>query len=225
TDLLHSASQIIGISLDLNSQPRGMILPHEKRKLWVRLSDGKQQVYEQMEERLRAPDISSEIIDRYKLSNESMRPYPSGLIEIAEYYFDHARKVFLMDGFHTHLAIFLANDGIQNIINLRIDEYEDKYIVWRQVAAEAMRYKATIVLSIGEAWRAKANKKSSKVRVHELQDKEECLTLSAISIEGQSISLSAKISRNGKNITLGETERDDVQLMFFEPLRKIWGLA
>lgn len=224
-ELVNSGGELINTRLNLECSPPSMMLPHEKRKLWVKLSNGERRAYSQSVQAVDSSKISHEILNRYKINNGVPRPSNSDIFSDAEYFFAHAKNVIVADGFHTHVVILIPADGVISVMKLNVDEYEDKYIVWRNVAAEALRQRAVKVISIGEAWRAKVSRGNSNVRVHELHNKEECLMLSAISIKNISIALSAKIIRAGKSITLGDTEREDGECMIFEPLRQLWGIT
>lgn len=148
----------------------------------------------------------------------------SSFRELSEFYFERAKRVLQVDGYHGTIVILLFEDRPMCVTELRSEDQADKYLMWRNMGLEVKRSNATGLIAISEAWFASFDPTRPYMHVAEREDRKEVLQLIAISKAGEEISLTSQFYRDGKKITFDKTNVEDnlVHTNFLAPVKNAW---
>ena len=138
--------------------------------------------------------------------------------------FGVAIKMFSKDGYHETIAFFLSGERVANMMQLRLEEHGEKYLVMRTIANEVIKIGADGVILIGEIWRTIYDPKAPFRRAADAPDRREYLSATLVTRTGVPVRLMAPIIRKGKTSSTGEVEvlRDQAE-MIFTPVYAAWG--
>lgn len=172
-------------------------------------------------------EINKEMLEE-RYGAEALKLTPgSTFTQLAHSAFRMARNVIERDGYHRHFAIIVGPAGV-HIAEIAAEDKGDKLLIWARIAKQMRERGDTSIIVVGEAWEAYVRDKTATVSdVSQLPDKEEGLSLTAASKDGDFIDLYAQIRRDGKgSITLGETQDRSsyrgAEQGFLAPIYEIW---
>ncbi len=203
-----------------------MIDHQEPRALVISLADGQEVSFETKSHKIDAsPENVAEIFDRYKGNPfAGLNRDPKNDFDIAETFLSAARRVFLNDGYHDSIMIFLRDHRPIKVSKIVVDTVQQKYLLMRQLATEVIKTGADAVILIGEVWTARADQLRPYERPVELQERREGLALHMASKLGEPVGFFAEISRDGDKVELGQTVvSKDMAAFEFAAFYRAWG--
>lgn len=207
----------------LGGRPPCMVATRAERTVWVKLSSGEELLPLQYHKEFDLEELR-EAAKRYGLDerDELFKKKPETMMEEAEFWFNMAKIVLCKDGYHIPMVILYGPNP--TIINMRLDEQVDKYLMWEQIAEHVELCGAEKLVFVAEAWLRVPEEKlhptdySYKPR--------EGLSLIAVSNDGGFISICAEFKRKGnsihflkEHISQKESSIDSRQL---EPVKRVW---
>lgn len=205
-------------------KPRCMLVSEDDRAIVVNLKD-----YHTIKlcSSNRPPDDRQigEARERYGEINPGIPDFRSaGLREIANGLLQYAVAIFRKDGCHAMTAWLRKSDGVPHLLAFHHPyDRPDKFLIARQIAREVKHYKADMLFVISEIWVTSFDPESSGRGAVESPNREEMLSVSAIAQSGETVTLAAKVVRDGAGAHLGETNiLSDVEDYFFCPVREVW---
>jgi len=200
-----------------------MIGHGDARSLVVSLTDGRPIQFERVQREVSASDAGT-AKERYGDVHKGMfGPPGSSEEEIAASMFDTARKVFLIDGYHTSVS-FLFNQGkLVRLMHHEPEDQRDKYLFMRELANEVIRVGADAVMAISESWIAPADPKQPYMRPVDSPDRKEQLSGTLVRKDGVPVQFGAEIQRHEDRLELGATHTDrDFASFSFAPVYEAW---
>lgn len=165
------------------------------------------------------------VLERYGLtSTEIFRSRDNVAESTLNDIFATGRKMFSVDGHHLTIAFLLRGNRPINIVEMRLREHGEKYVLMRRLANDVLRTGADGVILISEIWSAEYDPKKPYQRAQDALEKKEYLSAVLVSKTGVPVQLTALIMRSGDQVSLGETQttRDDAQIAF-APIYSAWG--
>lgn len=142
----------------------------------------------------------------------------------ARSFFAMARRMFLHDKHHVFVIVIFKNGTPIDIREVLIDEHGQKYIFMRSLANEVLRMGGDAVLTISEVWFAEASEKDRYLRVVDMPGRQEALAATLVTKDEEPLHLHATISRNGDDVSLGETVESEGGIHYaFAPVYAAWG--
>lgn len=183
-----------------------MVAPQSHRESWVELKTGHCVEFRTKPYKLSARK-TRKIKDRYDLS--IIAPEQETLATLDDWVWHLwgiARHMFERDGHHIYIAFLLHNLELLGIRRIETESHGDLFVVYRNLANEVARRGATDVIVIGEVWTAPFDPKHRFRRAELSPQRGEGLELSAVSADGNQLSLFAPITRIDGSTVLGETE-------------------
>jgi hypothetical protein len=140
--------------------------------------------------------------------------------------FRTARTMFLKDGYHRSILFLFRERRPVQILEMRSENQGQKYLIMRDVAHEVTKYGADAVIVISEVWTSPFDPRKPYQRAADSPVREEALLATLATKSGDPIEWVAKICRNGRTLSLGETrvERDGLAFSF-APIYEAWGRA
>ncbi len=125
---------------------------------------------------------------------------------------DHARslfqaacKMFDKDGYHITIVIFLRHGQPIDFHELRPMEHGHKFMMMRKLAQHAQKIGADAAVLISESWSALADPAKPYMRAVDSPSRKEFLTATAVSKDGEPLTLEAEIVRDRAKVKLNET--------------------
>jgi hypothetical protein len=107
-----------------------------------------------------------------------------------------------------------------------VENVQQKYLLMRELANEVVKSGAHAAIIIGEVWTVPADSLRPYERPADSPKRQEALTLSLVTKEGEPIELMAMIERSGNTVSLGQTHIMDKAAPFdFAPFYQAWGRA
>ena len=135
-----------------------------------------------------------------------------------------ARAVFVRDGYHRSILLLLRDRRLIKPIEIRPQNVQQKYLMMRQLADEVVKSGADAAVLIGEVWLSRAEELKPYERPADSTTRTEALSLDMVSKTGEPIDFLARITREGKTISLGDTEEGSVAASFeFASFYQAWG--
>ena len=157
----------------------------------------------------------------FDLSNLG-RPTGSSLNDLAEFYFRVGKQILQRDGFHHPMVLLWSKKAGYNC-SLRVEDYAQKYLVWRSVAADVDRLGVTAVIAISEAWFSPFDPQHPERHAVDSPERREVLALDAASENGTQLSITCEFERVDGKIVFGEERRDTKdQIGMFLPIYEVW---
>ena len=201
-----------------------MIGHADTRSLNISLSDGSFLTVECAEKRFNEID-ATKITQRYGDIHKGMLgPENADEEQILASLFAVARSVFEKDGYHQSMYFLFANGKLVHLFEVRPENQAEKYLLMKTVTDEVTIHGADAVISLGEMWRAPMDPSKPFLRPEDLPNREEALFSTLITKQGVPITLSARIHRDGENVTLGETDIIRNHPVFiFSSIYEAWG--
>lgn len=161
-------------------------------------------------------------------ADRSLAPYEQirSLQDLSRWLFEHARRVFQVDGYHGSIFLLVRNHRVIRTIGTNPDDRAQKYLIMRQIADAVLRSGADAVVGISEVWTGPANPQDPFDYPADRPEKGEALTLTAFSKQGEGVHLEAEIVRVDGNVKLGETieiEHAEIgRAPMFAPILSVW---
>ncbi len=147
---------------------------------------------------------------------------PDNLVPTCQHLFAIARMVMEKDGYHKPFIFYLTDSGVL-LGGYKAEDRTEKLVLWRNVACEVERLRAYAVIHIGEAWIAQFDPEHPERSATDSPNRDEALTLSAVSSRGEYINWHARIYRTSGGVVLGNTQdRSGGTPFFFEPVIRVW---
>ena len=223
TTLRHGTGEVFDIAV-LGWRMPCMIGHDEPRSLLISLADGstleikREAVKIDLAEAKKAAErysmIQAEVMGRDYETEEA----------IAAGYFEMVRAVFLRDGYHLPFLFLFRNRKLVHMVPAPAEDQQQKYLLMRSLANEAVRHGADAAITVDEAWVAPQSDLGPYQRPSELATREEALVLALVTKTGEPVGFIATIHRNGDAVSLGETSIIRGGAAFtFAPFYKAWG--
>jgi hypothetical protein len=202
-----------------------MIRHGEPRATHISLSDGAPIKFETMRRPL-APDAGKVLTERYGVDPRAFFAVrPDSLEAHAQRLFELARMMFLRDGYHVPVVFLFRGTDQLRVTQMNVEQRKEKYLRSRFIADEVARLGADGVVMIGEAWLARQSVLKRYQAPAEAQDREEAVSLHMAVKSGATMSLMAKIHRDGDVVSLGDTETTRGGVYYdFGPTFAVWGI-
>ena len=121
------------------------------------------------------------------------------------------------------VAFLIGPNQEMAIVEIRYENYEDKYLVWEAVAKEVLRRRATAIITVGEMWSAPFNPENPKMRPQESPERTELINVVGLSKEGESFRISVPFYRRwGKIYFKEQIFEDNSNPNYLIPIKKAW---
>jgi hypothetical protein len=134
------------------------------------------------------------------------------------------RAVFLRDHHHISMLFLLRNRKPIKMIEIKVENVQQKYVVMRQLADEVTKTRADAAIMVGEVWRAPADMLKPCERPVDSPARVESLTLQFVGKTGEPVHFVADIIRDGETVSLGDSEVSEATAAFdFAPFYQAWG--
>lgn len=214
---LHIQMNLTVDQLELGGRSACMIGHEERRSTVLSLATG-----EQLQLASKPVEIDlAESAERYGMPV----PLPEiiSVDELAHRTFEWARDVFLKDGYHSSILFLLRGCEVVEHHLIEAEDRQQKYLLARHFAHEAVRQSADGVMMICEMWTAEKTADPYQY-ASDIEDRGEELALLLATKSGQVLHLSATLERDGEEVRLGETTREDGFPMMFAPFYEAWGV-
>ena len=109
---------------------------------------------------------------------------------------------------------------------MRPENQGQKHLIMRDVAREVTKYGADAVIVISEVWTSPFDPQKAYQRAANSPERQEALAAELVTKGGKSIEWTARIQRDGRRLSLGETHVDREGISFsFAPVYEAWGRA
>ena len=200
-----------------------MIAQDWDRTIWIDLEDN--QVIKTEESNI--PILEKEEIKKHYpnlgiFNNDKIsKKKDKDLKEEANFFFEHAKYILSIDGYHVPTAILLYPDGHANIFGFQMQNRAEKHLMYRKLAADIEKSGANGVIVIVESWGLILDK--DKKSTH--PNRQEALVLTAANSNGEVYSHAVIFTKdkNGK-ITFGEESIDFSKefSVFLTPIMNVW---
>lgn len=204
-----------------------MVGHSDRRAKLFGLSDGRPLTIATSEVQL---DVSKkgELEEHYGMTTQEMFPKPKGSSaeDFGEATFQAARRMFLKDGYHSHIIFFLKAGKLVQLSENRIEEPSQKYLMSKKLGDEIRKTGADAVLLIDEIWTAPYDPAFPYRGAANSPDRGEALVASLAQRDGEMIRWVAEIQREGETVSLGDTRREEGGAAFhFAHAYEAWGKA
>lgn len=138
--------------------------------------------------------------------------------------FATARVMMAKDGYHVTIMFMFKGKRMLQILELRPEEHGQKYMMMRDLAHDLVRKGADAAILIGEIWGSTYSQADPYRRAADAPDREEALSGTLVSKEGDPVMLYARILRTSDGVALDDTERLAGGAHFmFAPFYEAWG--
>jgi hypothetical protein len=194
------------------------------RALSLSLADGSKVEFEQKTVSVSAADAPA-LLGRYDRNPiEVMGRTYKDYNDLGAGYFDLARSTFLRDGHHISILFLFRDRKPVRIIEIRVENVQQKYVLMRELSNEIVKSGADAAIIIGEIWIAAASHLKPYERPADSSARREGLALDLVTKSGEPLSLMAMIVRNGKTVSLDQTQTlNGVAPFEFAPFYQTWG--
>jgi len=200
-----------------------MIGHGDRRTLDVWLATGIPVEFERVSREF-SPEDAKRSSERYGLdSTEVFRTTytPDGILDGL---FAAARIMTTKDGHHVTIMFMLKGEQILQILELRPEEHGHKYLMMRDLAHDLVRKGADTAILIGEMWSSKYSPADPYRRAADAPDREEALSATLVSKNGDPVQLYARMVRTEDGVRLDDTKRYTGGAHFmFAPFYEAWG--
>lgn len=138
--------------------------------------------------------------------------------------FATARVMMAKDGYHVTIMFMFKGKRMLQMLELRPEEHGQKYLMMRDLAHDLVRKGADTAILIGEIWSSTYSQADPYRRPSDAPDREEALSATLVSKQGDPVQLFARIVRTLGGTTLDATERYGGGAQFmFAPFYEAWG--
>jgi hypothetical protein len=219
----HETGELLDIDV-LGWRMPCMIAHDEPRSLLLSLADGSVLQFARELVTVTAED-GARAIEKYgPNTHDPMRRDYDNEEAMAAGYFEIARSVFLRDAYHQPIVFLVRERKLVKICPAPAENQQQKYLVMRRLANEAIRHGADGAMMVGEFWTAPQSDLAPYQRPAEVKTREEGLHLTMVTKGGEPIEFVAMIQRDGNSVSLGETSiRRGGAAFSFGPFYKAWG--
>jgi len=147
----------------------------------------------------------------------------SDLKKQALIFLKQAKKCLKKDKRLATVAFLVGEKNEATIIELRYENYEDKYLMWESVAKEVLKRRAVAIITIGEIWSAPVNPENLEMRPQDSPERKELINVSGLSKEGESFRISVPFYRRwGKIYFKEQVLEENPTLNYLIPIKKVW---
>lgn len=195
------------------------------RTIWIDLRDGKIAMPVSKEVRPSETDLLR-AAEHYKWSNnqkDKISAAAGDLKNEAAVWFEHAKNILQVDGYHRPIALLGFPDGRKAIFSMEMIDRTEKHLQIRRLAAYIEKTGATSVILINEAWLSRGSLPSSE-HAEDDPNREETLQLIASDNEGQLFVHTAIFTRNAQEkIQFTEEIAASTDIIYMlQPIRDAW---
>lgn len=185
-----------------------MIAQDWDRTIWMDLEDN--QILKPKESNM--PKLKKEEVikhypklDSYKNKKISKKK-ERNLKEEAKFFFEHAKYILSIDGYHVPTAILFYPNRNANIFELQMQNRAEKHLIYRKLAADIEKSGANGIIVIAESWVLMLDKDKKSIHPN---NRQEALVLTAANSNGEVYIHRAIFTKdkNGK-ITFGKESTD-----------------
>jgi hypothetical protein len=201
-----------------------MTIPTEPRQLLISLRDGSRMSMA----RGRVPydaDQAEASAKRYGFDQNTFNALkPKSAKVLIAKYFEMAREIFLVDGYHKTFLIPIKDLEYVGLYEIQARDQREKYLLMRRLASEVKAFGADAILMVGEVWMSKAETLTPYQRPSESPQRSEALMASIATKGAENFRYCAKIIRNGNHVKLENTVVSENEPQFiFSPFYAEWG--
>lgn len=173
------------------------------------------------------PAKKEEVLSRYRTIEGSLGRLPNqSLIDWSHSWFEHAKSVLSIDGYHLPLLLLLMPNGRDEMAFLKIDDRQALYVTMNEIATHVEQTGATGLFHIGEFWKGTEEDLEQRIMPSASKARKEVLQLSAATAEGEHWLYWAEFWRGSDGrISFGETQFSnnlDQRWGFLEPINQVW---
>lgn len=207
----------------VDARPTCMIASSEDRTVQLKLSTGEVMDVspEEMKTNPALQEIAKERYGEPKKVQEATGD-TSDLEAMASFFFEQAKTVLQRDGDHAPMAFLISESKIQPHIIPMADKSE-KFRVWKWLAVQVEKHRASRVIVIAESWMAPADDVKSYQTASESQERREVISVVGADMNGDEVSMMCPFERDGDKIILGETYSDFLdEVNFLQPIHRVW---
>jgi hypothetical protein len=171
------------------------------------------------------PSYARKVEKRYGIKIEDVIPrHVENYEQVLEALFSSAKTIFLRDGSLTGIYFLLRDRAIVNVLNLEPETHGHKYLMMRRLAHDVTKAGADAVIALTEVWSAPFDAQRPNQRAEDSSLREEQIHAQLVTKTGVPVSLSSTIKRDGKRISLGETQTMHDGIVYsFAPVYEAWG--
>ncbi|MBP8083053.1 MAG: hypothetical protein KAZ87_07605, partial [Spirochaetes bacterium] len=193
------------------------------RIIWYKLGDlSKCEMIKQV-----SPLIPDENVKEHYGDFKKQNVKPTKLFDKMQYIADIGMQMLAKDKFHS-LMIHLFKKETVKIVQGMIDDYEDKYMFWDNLANIIKRDSIDEIIVISEAWYKSLNNNNNdyQERVEDYPAKTEVLAITGTNMNKEFVSIIIPFDRiNDKIIFHDKIVLYENNFVFFKPIYKVWGIT
>lgn len=157
----------------------------------------------------------------------TLRPRRPGedVIAVSPNWFEYAKRVLAVDGYHHTMALLETKDGQGELHFFEIPDRAGLYVLMHQLANQVERTGAVGLIHIAEFWAAPVEKLKPGQLPSETPDRKEVLQLTAATADGRTRIHSVELRKNERGDIEFDAEwvtDDPEQSGFLEPVRRVW---
>lgn len=210
-----------------DGRQKSMEVPKAERTIYIAVRDGKEMEIGRFPSS--PPSARAARLARKRYGKDSWAGLKDvqTFAEMAEFFFDEARRAMLRDGYHIPIMLLWKDLVPLDQIEAWPTDQRAKYMMMRDAAARAGQIGANGVTFVSEAWTARREDLPPSGFAAEAKRRGEALVMFAATSEGEMFSLQAKVTRKRKKThkvkLLGPTVRDQGQIMTLAPFLEVWG--
>ncbi|MCB0752839.1 MAG: hypothetical protein KDC52_15315 [Ignavibacteriae bacterium] len=163
--------------------------------------------------------------DNYDFLNEInfKRDKNSNLKEQADFYFEFAKKILSVDGFHIPTVILGKKDASPKFLQLKLDGKRDTYLTIHKIAQiiEVENYES--IIFIGEMWVAIPDDDKPELLPGEYTNKMEALMICALNKDKEEYIYTNIFERKNDEIVYGPKQiPQNNTANFLNPIKDVW---
>ncbi len=201
-----------------------MFNTQESRICRVSLKDGS--LIRLKREQISVPTIGGEkVAKRYGWGNSVPQIFEGSPAKVAESLSIFAKKVLARDGHHLRMAFLHYPEG-WHFIQIYAEDYQDKYVAMRKIAAEAKKIQADAIIEVAEVWLGTVSDFDRGIMPKDSKDRNEALSITLLRSNGEFKSYLTTFRRNlFRKVKFEETKVDFEGIPSnLSPLMALWGL-
>lgn len=196
--------------------PPCMIDDGEYRSIWIKVATGEiSNLDTNLSQSINKQDFDKElkkqVIEKYGLNSFSAsKKSGDDFQDRANTYFEVAKNALRIDGYHMFIVMLFTKNNHAIFLDLRPEDQSDKYRMWRSIASEVKRIRASSMICISEVWTATLTSGDRFQHAAESPNRKEALNLISASEDGRGLVLSAPFERINGKIVIGQTNESDL---------------
>lgn len=196
----------------------------EERSTWLKLSSSAPVRIIDNPREVRSDELEN-ANSRYQLEDlvQGLNKTKTDLKSRVEFFLAIGKQMLEMDGYHRSVVLLFDRKELLSILTPEFPDHEDKLIIWRYIAKQAKRAKATMVIAIAEAWRAPLDSEFPHRHPEHSPERIEILRAAALTNRGDGYAICIPFWREAEKIRFGKEEELSIKGVFFlEPFRRVW---